>query len=209
MYKAFLVTCGIIALEAVLAIMMLSPDMIRQSAGVEARWIYATSGADTARQIKDRADSWYSDVIVENQVEQRLVRYFIPTEEERALSRGMQDMGSWLWEPTRNRISALMDLLYWVFRRFALFIMWLPICFPSLLLAGAFGLLERQIKLTNFSYASPAVLRYAWRTCAFLTMGFFVLFLLPLPVHPILVPVIVSCVMMTMGISFSNLAKKI
>lgn len=209
MYKAVLLAVGVIALEVVVAIMMISPVMIQNSAGLEARWVYNSLGADTAQLIKDKADHWYTTIIIENKVEERLVRHFIPSEEERANSRGMEDLGSWLWSPTRERISALMDLTYWIFRRFALFMMWLPICLPSLLLAGTFGLLERQIKRTNFSYASPAVLRYSWRACALLTLGFFILFLLPLAVHPSIVPIIVSFVMVAMGISFSNLAKKL
>ena len=209
MYKAVLAFVSVIALEVIAAILIISPVMIQQSASVEARWVYQSLGAETAKSIKDKADDLYTRIMIENKVEERLVRHLIPTEEERMNSRGMEDMGSWLWPLTRERISACMDLSYWIFRRYALFMMWLPICLPALVVAGAFGLLERQIKRTNFSYASPAVLRYSWRACGFLTLSFFVLFLLPLAVHPSIVPVIVAFVMLAMGISFSNLAKKL
>ena len=91
----------------------------------------------------------------------------------------------------------------------ALFAMWLPISMPALLAAAAYGLLERQIKRTNFSYTSPTVLRYSWRACGLLMIGFFVLFLMPFAIPPILIPFIVSSVMLAMGISLSHLAKKI
>lgn len=209
MNKGIIVGISVMVVEFFIAILLLSPSYIQSTAKTESQWVKNTFGVESSAYVIQKANHWYGEVVVKNNVEESLIEYLLPTNYERINSPGMSEVGRILDKPVFERVEALLDLIYWFFRRLALFAMWLPISLPALIAAAAYGLLERQIKRTNFSYTSPTVLRYSWRACGLLTIGFFVLFLMPFAIPPILIPFIVSVVMLAMGISLSHLAKKI
>lgn len=209
MNKGIVIGISVMVVEFFIAVLLLSPSYIQSAAKTESRLVKDAFGTDSSYYVIQKANHWYEEFVVKNNVEENLVNYLLPTAYERTNSLGMSEVGRILDNPVYERVEALLDLVYWFFRRIALFAMWLPISIPALLAAVAYGLLERQIKRTNFSYTSPTVLRYSWRACGLLTIGFFVLFLMPFAIPPILIPFIVSFVMLAMGISLSHLAKKI
>lgn len=209
MAKGLFVCLSIIALEVCVALLLLSPSSIRYSAAVESKWIVSSLGKETNEFIKTKANDWYLDLVVDSNLEDGLRNFLFPSEHERRNTLAVREMDELLAPHFQTRLDSFLDLIYWMLRRCALFMVWLPICLPALFVSVIFGLLERQIKRTDFSYTSPTVLRYSWRSCGFLTMLFFMLFVLPLAVPPILVPVVVCFVMLFMGVSLSHLSKKI
>ena len=209
MNKGIMIGVLAVVVEVFVAILLLSPSYIQSTAKTESRLVKDTFGTDSSYYVIKKANYWYDEFVIKNNIEENLVNYLLPTTYERTNSLGMSEIGRILDRPVYERVQALLDLIYWFFRRMALFAMWLPISMPALFAAAAYGLLERQIKRTNFSYTSPTVLRYSWRACGLLTIGFFVLFLMPFAIPPLLIPFIVSSVMLAMGISLSHLAKKI
>ena len=209
MNKGIMISILKTVVEFFVTILLLSPSYIQSTAKTESRLVKDTFGTDSSYYVIKKANHWYDEFVIKNNIEENLVNYLLPTTYERTNSLGMSEIGRILDRPVYERVQALLDLIYWFFRRMALFAMWLPISMPALFAAAAYGLLERQIKRTNFSYTSPTVLRYSWRACGLLTISFFVLFLMPFAIPPILIPFIVSFVMLAMGISLSHLAKKI
>ena len=209
MNKGIMVGISVMVVEFFIAILLLSPSYIQSTARLESRWVADSFGKESSHYVIQKANRWYGSLIVQNNVEEHLLNYLLPTAHERMYLPGMATMGRILDRPVYERVSALLDLIYWFMRRLALFAMRLPISLPALLAAASYGLLERQIKRTNFSYTSPTLLRYSWRACGLLTVGFFVLFLMPFAIPPMVIPFIVSVVMLAMGVSLRHLAKKI
>ena len=205
--NSFWFVCSMILVLFSLGLLFASTDFIRGNMIKESKMVYRTLGEEATREIQERADRWYIATIEKPQVEEALMM-IIPTREERERSRGLEDLGSPLWPWVADRISCLMDMIYWLYRRVALLLVWLPACLPALVLSVVHGLLERKIKQTNFGYASPIVHRYSWRICGW-AIGFFLLsFLLPIAISPEFIPFMIATVMVMMGMSLGNMVKR-
>lgn len=207
--KSFWLVLSIVLVELLLGLVLFSSDSVREKTATEGQWIRQCYGNDTAMMIRSRADAWYETLVIEPQLEQVLRDYFIPTEQQRQASRGLENLGSGLWPWIDQRIVALTDLLYWLFRRIQLFLMWVPACMPALVIAIIVGWYERKIKQTNFQYASPVLHLYAWRAVGTLFGCTILSFLMPFAVWPEIYPLIIISVMLLMGVSMGNIVKRI
>ena len=176
---------------------------------MEANWIESSLGKSVSDGLQAKADDWYTKLIIDNKVEQHLKYAFIPTIEQRQRSRGLENLGSGLWPYISNRIEAVMDMIYWMMRRMALMLLWLPACLPVTLCAALSGLCLRAIKKTNFDIASSVQLNYSIRGALVCTLLFLLSFLLPVALPPQIVPVVLVVVLVLLGWSTSNIAKRI
>ena len=207
--KSFWWVMGIVLFEILFGLVLFTSHTVRTQTAKEGLWIRETYGDETALIIRDRADAWYDTLVVQPQLEQTLRDYFIPTEQQRLNSRGLEDLGSGLWPWINQRIIALTDMLYWLFRRINLFLMWVPACLPAFFIAIVTGWYDRKIKQTNFKYASPAMHLYAWRAVGTLLGGTALSFLLPFAVWPEVYPFVIVAVMLLVGVSMGNIVKRI
>ena len=207
--QSFWMVLTIILLELLVGLLLFSSDSVREKTATEGQWIRECYGNDTALMIRDRADHWYEKVVLEPQLEQVLRDYFIPSEKQRQASRGLENLGSGMWPWIDERIIAFTDLLYWLFRRVHLFLMWVPACLPAFVIAVISGWYDRKIKQTNFQYASPALHLYAWRAVGTLIGMTILSFLVPVAVWPEIYPVVIISVMLLVGMSMGNIVKRI
>ena len=205
-------TWGVVALvlvEILFIVTLLTPKYIESNCLREAQWIENSLGTGTSDDIQKRADGWYTTLIIEPKVEQRLKYAFIPTHEERMRSKGLEDLGAGLWPIIANRVEALMDMIYWMMRRLALLLEWLPSCVPAGICAALSGLCVREIKKTNFALASSVKFNYSLKGVLVGLGLFFLSFLLPVSLPPQAIPIIMLMVFVTLGWSTSNIAKRI
>ena len=166
-------------------------------------------GEDMGTRIRNCADKWYKTLIIDNNVESHVRHFLIPSRVERDNSRGLEDLGDSLWPQVERRIVTMMDFIYWLMRRAVLLMMWLPACLPATVCSILGGLCLREIKKTNFDIASSVVFRYAIRLSGVITGLFFLAFLAPVTMPPIVIPIILCGVLILLGLSMSNMAKRI
>lgn len=201
----------IFLLELAVVLLFVGSDYARQSTLKEGAWINESLGEETNRVIQRRADYLYKVVVLDTHLEQRLRDAYIPTEEEKARSVGLEALGTreGVWAYVEARIEAFLDMLYWYFRRAALFSIWFPIWIPAFVVACVCGLLERAVKKTDFGYTSPVIVSYAGQgmLLAVLTMG--VSFLFPMPVPPVTVPCLLAVAAVLFGLVFGNIQKRV
>lgn len=209
MKHSFWLIAVLILGEICLTLMMLSPNYIRQASMDESLMVNVAMGEDMGTRIRNCADKWYKTLIIDNHVESHVRHFLIPSRVERDNSRGLEDLGDSLWPQVERRIVTMMDFIYWLMRRAVLLMMWLPACLPATVCSILGGLCLREIKKTNFDIASSVVFRYAIRLSGVITGLFFLAFLAPVTMPPIVIPIILCGVLILLGLSMSNMAKRI
>ena len=167
-------------------------------------------GAATAQQIKNDTDAFYDTVFIESGVVATVDNYFVPTEETRRRSGSLADLGrDNVFPVIEERLNVIWASVYQMVYRLMGFLVWLPYLGLFFLPALIDGLMVRQIKKTNFDYASPLVHRIAlhslWLTAYLLLLALFA----PLPLPPWLIPMAGAVIAMALGLLAANTQKRI
>lgn len=103
----------IASLEILVIMLFVSADYMRTNTEVETQRVQASLGTEAVVEIQKRADGLYQKAVIEPDLEGWLRRLYIPTEEERARSVGLQNLGDdqGVWEWAEGRIQAFLDML--------------------------------------------------------------------------------------------------
>ena len=198
----------IIFAEIVLVSLLVSADWAANQTVEEHRMIASQMGSDTAQAVSARADDWYDRWIVETGVVDAF-RSAVPTEEEKAASRGLENSFDLFFEYELSRIEALLDVVYWALKRLALLLLWLPVTAPVFLLALGDGFLQRKIRMQTFAFSSPLIQEAAGSIAIATTFVILLLFFLPFAVPPLAAPALLAVASLFLGISVANLRKRI
>ena len=209
MKKPFWTVALLFVIELSIVLLLVPGDWTKKAIDKEADYVQRSLGERSVSWIHNMAANWYRSIILEPQVLETAKEFLVPTEQERAKSRGIENMGVPFFEWWDGRIAAFGVLTYQILARLALALMWIPYIIILLIPALHDGYMTWRIKRTNFDYASPVVHRYSSRGIAALTAGLVVLFFLPIAIDPIVVPLVMMAVAILMGLSLGNLQKRI
>lgn len=209
MKKPFWIVALVLTIELCVVLLLVPGDWTKKSIDKEAGYVQRSLGNQSVLWVHDKASTWYRSAILEPQVLEIMRDFLVPTEEQRAKSRGMENMGIPFFNWWSERIYAFGVLAYQVCVRLALVLMWAPYILILLVPALYDGHISRRIKRTNFDYASPVIQRYSSRGIGILVSGLLVLMFLPWPLDPIIVPLVMMISAVLMGVSVSNLQKRI
>lgn len=201
----------IASLEILVIMLFVSADYMRDNTKVETQRIQTSLGTEAVLEIQHRADFLYQKAVMEPDLEGWIRRLYIPTEEEKARSLGLENLGDeqGVWEWAEERIEAFLDMLYWVFKRIALFSIWVPVWIPAFFLSARLGWIERAIKKTNFAYTSPFLLGIAKRSMGFCFFVLITTFVIPIALYPEVVPALFGAVVILLGFGVGNIQKRI
>ena len=188
---------------------MTDSDFASDNTESEGIMIEQTLGRETAVAITQQANDWYDRLIASNQLEEKVRHHFIPTEEERAASRGLETMGDWLFPIVEERIAGLFDMIFWLFKRIALMLIWLPLLLPLLAMSIWDGLCQRRIKLENFALASPLKQRIGSAGSLLGVCALLVWFFVPYAIEPHVAPALLGIISVLTGFAVGNLQKRI
>lgn len=207
--RVSLVTIILTFLLCMFWLTMTDSEFARDNTEAEGLMVEKTLGRETAGAITQQADAWYERLIVSNQIEERVRHHFIPTDEERAASRGIETMGDWLFPIVEERISGLFDMIYWIFKRIALMLIWMPLLIPLLAVSVWDGICQRRIKLENFALASPLKQRIGTVGSLAGVCALLVWFFVPYAIEPHVAPALLGMIALLTGYAVSNLQKRI
>ena len=134
----------------------------------------------------------------------------IPTERERQLSTGFENVGRYdLFPFIQSRLDVLWDTVYQMIKRLIMAWVWLPFLAVTLLPFAIDGLIRRKVSQTNFDYPSPMAHRYSLYimlgTAYLLLMGLTLPFLVP----PQAIPVGVFIVALALNVLLANTQKRV
>ena len=206
--KSFWLVIFVLIFEVAFVLLFISSDWIRWGVKKENQWIEGMYGEVPAKEIKEKTKDLYKTLVVEPKLKSKIYDYFNVDEAYRIPQAGLKKIHRWSYPWLLDRIDTFMMMLWWLLRRFWLFITWLSIGLPALGIAIAHGYWERKLAQTNFTFSSPILRLASWKlTCTMVGLSI-VSFILPFPLPPGLVPIIVIGVAGLLGISLGNVAKR-
>jgi hypothetical protein len=207
--KRVLAAFILLAVEVIVVAAMIPRSFTDSQINKELNQITVVMGEHYSQKTQDRARVWFNDYFVETGIYDETFRFFIPTEEQRRKSRGLEDFGQDNIFPfvEKTLVSIWTGLLQSTLR-VSHYILWWPFLLLSLIPAGIDAYYERRIKQTSFRHSSPIRYRYAINSFMLIVMLFLFSVFFPLAVPPILVPIGFCIMAMSISFIFSNLQKK-
>ncbi len=197
-------------LEIILVAGFVSDDWARDIQTVEDNSLIAYFGVEKEAEIRQASQQWFDRLFVNTGIRESVYRYFIPTERERQLSKGFEEVGRHdLFPFIQSRLDVLWGTLYQMIKRFIMAWVWLPFLAVTLLPFAIDGLIRRKVSQTNFDYPSPMAHRYS----LYIMLGAVYLLLmgltLPFPVPPQAIPVGVFIVALALNVLLANTQKRV
>lgn len=161
-------------------------DTLTRSEAVQNR---AQIGRVSGDWVEQRGAHLFEQSIVATGILESVRRFVLPTEEEMANSRGMQNFGRHGWFPyVSGRLQAVEVAMRRMFSRLVMFYFWLPIA-PLVVIPAVFdGMMTWRKRQYSFDYASPLVHGWAAKCAVTLTIGAVVALLWPTPVPALAFP---------------------
>lgn len=199
------VTLIVVSVVTALVLTFTTGEYARDASAKEAEKIERSLGADTLETVNDLATGWYYASVDKLSIPKDMT-------EEMAREASVKFFGfesETLWRWLEKRCDAFLDLGYWFYRRVALFIVWIPFWIPMLILASLHGYWDREIKKTDFGYTSPVLNHYARTIMHFVLMVTLLLFVVPVPIDPILFPIFLALATVSAGVALGNVQKRI
>lgn len=175
----------------------------------EAQYLERDLGEKTHAWIYTRAERWFNELVIESGMYKEIHETFIPTQEEKEKSRGMQTMGGWWFNVLESRLEVVMSVFFFFLVRCALFMTWAPYMMLLLIPATYDGWSTWMVNRANFDYASPVLHRYGVRGAAFLLMGLVVALLSPVALSPLMIPLVMIGTCALLMLSQGSLQRKV
>lgn len=198
-----------LALEAVVVLLLVPGDWTDRAIKKERVLVSQIMGQESAEWIQSKADQWYQSSMLDSGFYAAMYHHLIPTEQERRNSRGLETFGGKVFVWVDDRLEAFGNVVYQFLARSALLFMWAPYLLLILLPAIYDGVMTWQIKRSNFAYASPVIHRYSLRLNGLLAVGLLIAFTAPIALSPIIIPIVMVACSVLVGLSISNLQKRV
>jgi len=210
MQRNLLFSLMIWLLEVILVASFVSDRWTREIQATEDRMLIAYFGVEKESEIRHTAQNWFDQLFVRTGMRESVYRYFIPTERERQMSKGFEDVGrNDLFPFIQSRLDVLWDTVYQMIKRFVMACAWLPFLAVAMLPFAIDGLIRRKVSQTNFDYPSPMAHRYS----IYIMLGALYLLLmgltLPFPVPPQSMPIGIFIVAWAMNTLLANTQKRV
>jgi len=197
-------------MEIVLVAGFVSDQWAMEIQSVEDKMLFDYFGPKKDAEIRKKSQDWFDHLFVKTGIRSSVYHYFIPTERERQMSVGFEDVGRHdLFPFIESRLNVLWDTFYQMIKRFIMACVWLPFLAVALVPFIVDGVIRRKISQTNFDYPSPMAHRYS----LYAILGaFYLVFMgltLPFPVPPQSIPVGVFIVAYAVNVMLANTQKRV
>jgi hypothetical protein len=210
MQRNLLVSLLIWLLEIVLVAGFVSDQWAIEIQTVEDKMLIDYFGVEKDAEIRKTAQHWFDQLFVKTGIRDSLYHYFIPTERERQMSIGFEDVGRHdLFPFIESRLNVLWDTFYQMIKRFMMACVWLPFLAVALVPFIIDGMIKRKISQTNFDYPSPMAHRYSLYAILGSLYLVFMGLTLPFPVPPQSIPIGVFIVAYAMNVLLANTQKRV
>jgi hypothetical protein len=210
MHRNLLLSLLIWLMEIILVASFVSDRWTREIQAAEDQMLIAYFGVEKDAEIRQTSQKWLDRLFLRTGIRESVYRYFIPTERERQMSRGFEEVGrNDLFPFIQSRLDVLMDTLYQMIKRFIMAWVWLPFLAVTLVPFAIDGLIRRKVSQTNFDYPSPLAHRYSLYIMLGAVYLLFMGLTLPFPVPPQSIPVGIFVVAFTVNVFLANTQKRV
>ena len=209
MLRSVLICCALVLTETALVTLFASNDWIEAQIGRERALTRAVIGEAAETNLQAAAGRVFTRLFEDTGIRSALQRLAIPTDEERARSVGLEDVGSPLFGWAATRFEVLWHGVFQSLYRLIVLSRALPCAFLILFAFVVDGLMQRKIKQHNFGYASPVRFNTAIHGCALALYAIPVYLFLPIAITPAIIPVWTLATAHAAMLLTSNLQKRI
>ncbi len=210
MQRNLLLSLLIWLLEIILVASFVSDRWTREIQAAEDQMLIAYFGVEKDTEIRQTSQKWFDRLFVTTGIRKSIYRYFIPTERERQLSKGFEEVGRHdLFPFIQSRLDVLMDTLYQMIKRFIMAWVWWPFLAVTLIPFALDGLIRRKVSQTNFDYPSPLAHRYSLYVILGAVYLLFMGLTLPFPVPPQSIPIGIFVVAFALNVLLANTQKRV
>jgi hypothetical protein len=197
-------------LEIILVACLVSDRWTREIQMAEDQMLIAYIGAEKEAEIRWTSQQGFERLFVSTGIRESVYHYFIPTERERQLSKGFEDVGRRDFFPfIQSRLDVLWDTVYQMIKRLIMAWVWWPLLAVTLMPFAIDGLIRRKISQTNFDYPSPMAHRYSLYGMLGAVYLLFMGLTLPFPVPPQAIPVGIFMVAAALNGFLANTQKRV
>jgi len=210
MHRNLLFSLLVWLIEIILVASFVSDRWTREIQAREDKMLIAYIGNKKEAEIRQTSQLWFDQWFVKTGIRGSVYHYFIPTERERQLSKGFEDVGRVdLFPFIQSRLDVLWDTVYQMIKRLIIAWVWWPFLAVAIVPFAIDGLIRRKVSQTNFDYPSPMAHRYSlyvivgalYLLCLGLT--------LPFSVPPQAMPVGIFIVALALNIGLANTQKRV
>ncbi len=200
----------VLLLEIMIVGVFTPSDWLETSIRKERVMVNNWLGPTTTQALIERTNTLYKAMFVETGLVRASYRYYIPTEDERKHSLGMQTLGQRYFFPyVKTRIDVMWSAIYQSIQRMILLWLWMPYMLPLFVPAFIDGWQRRAIKKVTYGYASPVRYQTAFMLIVLLLAAIPFYLALPVAVTPLIVPAWAMALSGAVMLLSSNLQKKI
>ena len=199
----------LLVFEALVIAVLVPGNWTAQVIEREGRLLEERLGKEEHKWVHDKARGWFNASLIDNGLYNATRRHLVPSKQQVADSKGLQNMGN-IWFPwVDGRLQAFSNILYHCYSRFALLLTWLPYILIIFIPSIFDGLMTWKIKRNNFEYTSPIIHRYSSHGIIFLAITVVGMFIAPVVLEPLIIPFSIMLVAVLAGLVVGNMQKRI
>lgn len=199
----------VLSLELLIIITLIPSTWTEQVIYKETELLQSRMGYEQAKWVHTTARRWFDKTLIDNGLYDEIHRFLVPSAEERAKSKGLEDLGLFWFDYVDNRLRSLANSIYHLYSRVALMWSWLPYFLVVLIPALYDGYCTWRIKRTNFSYSSPVVHQFSTIGMFWALVLLFCVFVLPIVLEPMIIPAVIMMLCIMAGLAIGNTSKRI
>ena len=196
----------LLLVEAIVVSVFLSNAWLREQIESERQQTLDFLGYETSVRVIERTNDLYSTLLRESGVIPFTYSLFLPKSDTALGPTPGYEMGRY-FTFFRGRLDAIWTSMYQATQRLALFLEWLPYLLPFLIPCLVDGLVKRQIKKTNYGYASQVRYHLASHIIVALIFAPLLYAFLPFAVTPVIVPIWIFCFGAAIALLSANIQK--
>ncbi|MDT0618569.1 MAG: DUF4400 domain-containing protein [Salinisphaeraceae bacterium] len=209
MFKTLTMWLLLVLCEVLVVAAFFSPDSVVENLRREQRMTRASFGDVTEQHVRQAADGWFTSAFHDTGIVRHSFQLFIPTQEAREKSTGLEDLGSEAFPWFRRRMETVWNGIYQSLYRFSVLLEVLPFMLPLIIPAIVDGFMTREVKKRTYGYASPIRYYASMHAVAALIVAIPAYLVFPLPVPPLFVPLWAVSVAIILAVMTSNIQKKV
>ncbi|KNH45267.1 MULTISPECIES: DUF4400 domain-containing protein [Pseudomonas] len=203
-------TLVFICIEILLIVCIVPNEFIDMAILKEQDWGEVLMGKNQHDGLINKTNQLYSKINLETGLNQTVQSFFVPTAEEREKSKAWEGLGRVWFSFIGNRGEALTKVMYHIYYRFLLLLMWLPYMAVILVPSVLGGYMSWNIKRYTFRHSSPFLNTYSSKIIAFIIASLCVSFIAPVPIPPMIIPVVIITLLpIACSLLIGNLPKRL
>ncbi len=194
-------------LQACVIAIAVNAGWVEKQLSQEKAHVEAYLGNETAIYLSSETSGLYKKLFLDTHIVSGTYKRLIP--DKNKPQHGMEGLAPWLFIWIEERLDAFWWLVYQGIYRLLVIVQWLPYLLALIMAAFVDGLVDRQVKISEYGYANPVRYQIARRSLIILMSVPLLYLSFPLNIHPMVIPAWVCCIALTIMVFVANAQQRL